>query len=224
MGLLPSPASERWRMFLCWAEPRDGFIVPAGCYQGGSANTTADEERLLYSTFTKRGVIWGRRRISTWLTMSRGLRSCPFGCSGSRGIRSVGHLCMGWVDMDDPMRVINPNYRTKGNLWWLVLLWWQTGIYLAGRTRLVPAEHVIETNLMAKIFPPKILPRRIGLRTGGPFSDLGSYFSNPNLAFRGAPSRLIYLLYTARSSRPTWPTWKLVLSVCLSVCDPGSST
>ena len=43
-------------MFLCLAERRDGFIVLAGCYQGGSANTTADEERVVVFYLHYRGI------------------------------------------------------------------------------------------------------------------------------------------------------------------------
>lgn len=132
MRLLPSLTSQRWRMFLCWAEPRDGFIVLAGCYQGGSANTTADEERLLYS----RGYL--RQEENQYLANDvERIKELPVWLQRFAGY-SLSRPFMGWVDMDDPMKVINPNYRTKGNLWWLVLLWWQAGSYLAGRTRLAP--------------------------------------------------------------------------------------
>ncbi|EXJ79511.1 hypothetical protein A1O1_08775 [Capronia coronata CBS 617.96] len=38
-------------------EPGDAFIMLASCYHGGSANTTADEERLVYSCFMTRGYL-----------------------------------------------------------------------------------------------------------------------------------------------------------------------
>ena len=38
-------------------EPGDGFIMLSSCYHGGSANTTADEERLLFSCFMTRGYL-----------------------------------------------------------------------------------------------------------------------------------------------------------------------
>jgi ectoine hydroxylase-related dioxygenase (phytanoyl-CoA dioxygenase family) len=38
-------------------EPGDGFIMYSSCYHGGSANTTVDEERLLYACFMTRGYL-----------------------------------------------------------------------------------------------------------------------------------------------------------------------
>ncbi|UKZ80187.1 hypothetical protein TrVFT333_007944 [Trichoderma virens FT-333] len=43
----------------CYAElePGDAFIMLASCYHGGSANTTTDEERLVYSCFMTKGFL-----------------------------------------------------------------------------------------------------------------------------------------------------------------------
>lgn len=38
-------------------EPGDAFIMLASCYHGGSANTTTDEERLLFSCFMTKGTL-----------------------------------------------------------------------------------------------------------------------------------------------------------------------
>lgn len=38
-------------------EPGDAFIMLASCYHGGSANTTDDEERLVYSCFMTKGFL-----------------------------------------------------------------------------------------------------------------------------------------------------------------------
>ncbi|KAI7977572.1 hypothetical protein EIK77_000522 [Talaromyces pinophilus] len=38
-------------------EPGDGFIMLSSCYHGGSANTTPDEERLVYSCFMTKGFL-----------------------------------------------------------------------------------------------------------------------------------------------------------------------
>lgn len=38
-------------------EPGDGFIMLSSCYHGGSANTTTDEERLVYSCFMTKGFL-----------------------------------------------------------------------------------------------------------------------------------------------------------------------
>jgi ectoine hydroxylase-related dioxygenase (phytanoyl-CoA dioxygenase family) len=38
-------------------QPGDAFLMLASCYHGGSANTTADEERLVYSCFMTKGFL-----------------------------------------------------------------------------------------------------------------------------------------------------------------------
>lgn len=38
-------------------QPGDAFIMLASCYHGGSANTTSDEERLVYSCFMTKGFL-----------------------------------------------------------------------------------------------------------------------------------------------------------------------
>jgi ectoine hydroxylase-related dioxygenase (phytanoyl-CoA dioxygenase family) len=47
--------------------PGDGFIMLASCYHGGSANTTKDEERLLFSCFMTRG--WLRQEENQYLAV-----------------------------------------------------------------------------------------------------------------------------------------------------------
>lgn len=87
-----------------------------GCYHAGSANTTEDEERLLYSTGTTRGYLRqeenqylavGVERVREmdlprWL-----LRFMGFGLS---------RPFAGWVEMDDPLRVVDPEVEIEGNL------------------------------------------------------------------------------------------------------------
>jgi ectoine hydroxylase-related dioxygenase (phytanoyl-CoA dioxygenase family) len=60
------PADER---FARYAElnPGDGFIMLSSCYHGGSANTTKDEERLLFSCFMTRG--WLRQEENQYLAV-----------------------------------------------------------------------------------------------------------------------------------------------------------
>jgi ectoine hydroxylase-related dioxygenase (phytanoyl-CoA dioxygenase family) len=45
--------------------PGDGFIMLSSCYHGGSANTTENEERLLFSCFMTRG--WLRQEENQYL-------------------------------------------------------------------------------------------------------------------------------------------------------------
>lgn len=44
-------------------QPGDGFIMLSSCYHGGSANTTKDEERLVYSCFMTKGYL---RQVSAY--------------------------------------------------------------------------------------------------------------------------------------------------------------
>lgn len=43
--------------FYAELEPGDGFIMLSSCYHGGSANTTDNEERLVYSCFMTKGYL-----------------------------------------------------------------------------------------------------------------------------------------------------------------------
>jgi len=43
--------------FYAELEPGDGFMMLSSCYHGGSANTTKDQERLVYSCFMTKGYL-----------------------------------------------------------------------------------------------------------------------------------------------------------------------
>ncbi|KAK4652885.1 hypothetical protein QC762_503360 [Podospora pseudocomata] len=43
--------------FFTEMNPGDGFVMLSSCFQGGSASTTRDEERLIYSCFTTKGYL-----------------------------------------------------------------------------------------------------------------------------------------------------------------------
>jgi ectoine hydroxylase-related dioxygenase (phytanoyl-CoA dioxygenase family) len=53
---LDTPPSEDLAVY-AELEPGDGFIMLSSCYHGGSANTTTDEERLVYSCFMTKGFL-----------------------------------------------------------------------------------------------------------------------------------------------------------------------
>lgn len=56
--------------------PGDGFIMLSSCYHGGSANTTKDEERLVFSCFMTRG--WLRQEENQYLAVpSETAKSLP---------------------------------------------------------------------------------------------------------------------------------------------------
>lgn len=111
---LPPPSNDDQCVY-AELEPGDGFMVMAGCYHGGSANTTADEERRLYSTFSTRG--WCRQEENQYLANDvEKVKELPVWLQRYMGY-SLSRPFMGWVDMDDPMKVINPDYHTEGDLW-----------------------------------------------------------------------------------------------------------
>jgi len=51
---LETPPSEDLA-FYAELQPGDGFMMLSSCFHGGSANTTTNEERLLYSCFMTKG-------------------------------------------------------------------------------------------------------------------------------------------------------------------------
>jgi len=56
LQLTSTPPVEE-EAFYAELEPGDAFIMLASCYHGGSANTTEDEERLVYGTFVTKGML-----------------------------------------------------------------------------------------------------------------------------------------------------------------------
>ncbi|KAI9793231.1 MAG: hypothetical protein M1816_000652 [Peltula sp. TS41687] len=110
---LPPPKDEN-RAFYAELEPGDGFMVLSGCYHAASANHTSDQERLLYSTFTTRGYL--RQEENQYLAndVDR-IRRLPVWLQRFAGY-SLSRPFLGWVDMGDPMRVINPEVQSQGDL------------------------------------------------------------------------------------------------------------
>ena len=109
----PPPSEDK--TFYAELQPGDGFMVFAGCYHGGSANTTADEERLVYSTFTTRGYL--RQEENQYLANDmEAVRKLPVWLQQFMGY-SLSRPFMGWVNMDDPMRAINPDFKSLDELW-----------------------------------------------------------------------------------------------------------
>ncbi|KAF1960674.1 phytanoyl-CoA dioxygenase family protein [Byssothecium circinans] len=110
---LPPPTED----FTLYAElePGDGFMVLSGCYHGGSANTTADEERLLYSTFTTRGYL--RQEENQYLSNDpKVIKELPIGLQKFAGYE-LSRPFMGWVDMESPWNWLHPEDKVTGELW-----------------------------------------------------------------------------------------------------------
>lgn len=108
------PPPDETRTFYAELEPGDGFMVFSGCYHAGSANHTSDQERLLYSTFTTRGYL--RQEENQYLANEvEKIKRLPLWLQRFAGY-SLSKPFMGWVNMDDPMRVINPQAESLGDL------------------------------------------------------------------------------------------------------------
>jgi ectoine hydroxylase-related dioxygenase (phytanoyl-CoA dioxygenase family) len=72
-------------------DPGDAFIVLSACFHSGSANATADEERLAYSIFFTKG--WMRQeKINTLPMILRRLRNFRNGFKSGLGMDLAGHF------------------------------------------------------------------------------------------------------------------------------------
>ncbi|EXJ88144.1 hypothetical protein A1O1_05072 [Capronia coronata CBS 617.96] len=86
--------------------PGDGFIMLSSCYHGGSANTTTDQERLLFSCFMTRG--WLRQEENQYLCVPWDVaRSLPVRIQKLLGY-AISEPMLGWVDFKDPRMVLDP--------------------------------------------------------------------------------------------------------------------
>ncbi|KAG0649924.1 Dioxygenase himG [Hyphodiscus hymeniophilus] len=84
----------------------DGFIMLSSCYHGGSANTTENEERLLFSCFMTRG--WLRQEENQYLAVPPEIaRKLPVRVQKILGY-DVSEPMLGWVDFKDPRAAIDP--------------------------------------------------------------------------------------------------------------------
>ncbi|KAJ6443236.1 phytanoyl- dioxygenase family protein [Purpureocillium lavendulum] len=87
-------------------DPGDGFIMLSSCYHGGSANTTKDEERLVFSCFMTRG--WLRQEENQYLAVPLEVaKRLPLRIQKLMGY-ATSEPMLGWVDFKDPLVVINP--------------------------------------------------------------------------------------------------------------------
>ncbi|KAK0701344.1 hypothetical protein B0T21DRAFT_300532, partial [Apiosordaria backusii] len=92
--------------FFAELNPGDGFMMLSSCFHGGSANTTADQERLVYSCFMTKGYLRqvssfsDRKKTSTWRPHSRKSASTTMLiCRNSLGTRSATRFGAGWTWM-----------------------------------------------------------------------------------------------------------------------------
>lgn len=86
--------------------PGDGFMMLSGCFHGGSANKTKDEERLVYSTFSTRG--WMRQEENQYLANDiEKIKELPEWLQERVGY-GLSPPFLGWIDLKNPMLVLHP--------------------------------------------------------------------------------------------------------------------
>ena len=108
------PARED-QTFYAEMEPGDAFIVLSGCYHGGSANKTEDEERLVYSTFSTRG--WMRQEENQYLANEiEAIKRLPDWLQERVGF-GLSRPFLGWVNLSNPMQVLHPGNGKYKDLW-----------------------------------------------------------------------------------------------------------
>lgn len=92
-------------------EKGDAFLMLASCFHGGSANTTADEERLIFSTFATRGTL--RQEENQYLCVSKEkMKQLPVETQQFAGY-SLSEPFLGWVSPCFPYFVYSLRRRKK---------------------------------------------------------------------------------------------------------------
>ncbi|CRG87157.1 putative protein YJR154W [Talaromyces islandicus] len=87
--------------------PGDAFMMLSGCFHGGSANSTKDEDRVLLSTFNTRG--WLRQEENQYLANSLDtIKKLPRALQERMGYE-LSRPFLGWVDLQSPMAMLYPD-------------------------------------------------------------------------------------------------------------------
>ncbi|KAF2671667.1 PhyH-domain-containing protein [Microthyrium microscopicum] len=95
-------------------EPGDAFIMLASCYHGGSANTTKDEERRVYSMHFTKGYL--RQEENQYLAISRErILELPEQAQKKLGYEMSAPF-VGWVDLVDPLAFIKGEKVQAGDV------------------------------------------------------------------------------------------------------------
>ncbi|KAJ9499880.1 hypothetical protein H2202_004870 [Exophiala xenobiotica] len=96
--------------------PGDAFMMLSGCFHGGSANTTEDEDRILLSTFSTRG--WLRQEENQYLANSiESIKDLPPALQERMGY-GLSRPFMGWVELKSPMLLLHPqSIKDLKDLW-----------------------------------------------------------------------------------------------------------
>ncbi|PMD50301.1 uncharacterized protein K444DRAFT_637688 [Hyaloscypha bicolor E] len=85
----------------------DAFMMFASCYHGGGANTTKDQERLLFSCFMTRG--WLRQEENQYISFTREETLAMDKDVQKIAGYQLSEPFLGWVKSTDPMVVLDPS-------------------------------------------------------------------------------------------------------------------
>lgn len=85
----------------------DAFMMFASCYHGGGANTTKDQERLLFSCFMTRG--WLRQEENQYISFTREQTLKMDKDVQKIAGYQLSEPFLGWVKSTDPMVVLDPS-------------------------------------------------------------------------------------------------------------------
>ena len=109
------PAQEEQAVY-AELEVGDAFMMLSGCFLGGSANKTSDEERLVYSTFMTRGYL-RQEEIQYLANDWEEVKKLP-PCLQERMGYGISRPFLGWVNLESPMDILHPEMddirRTSG--------------------------------------------------------------------------------------------------------------
>jgi ectoine hydroxylase-related dioxygenase (phytanoyl-CoA dioxygenase family) len=97
-------------------EPGDAFMMLGGTYHGAGANTTEDQERLVYAAFATRGYL--RQEENQYLANDLDkIRQLPEDLQRFAGF-GVSKPFMGWVEMEDPIVQVLNGKSEVGEQYW----------------------------------------------------------------------------------------------------------
>ena len=93
-------------------QPGDSVMMLSGVYHGGSKNTTGGS-RVVWTTHTTRG--WIRQEENQYLCNDvEKIKKLPLWLQMFCGW-SMSKPFMGWVDLDDPIKLLHPDLKLEGD-------------------------------------------------------------------------------------------------------------
>lgn len=96
-------------------ERGDAFMMLASCFHGGSANTTTNEERLIFSSFMTKGYL--RQEENLYLAVNRDvMRKYSVDIQKVAGY-SLSEPFLGWVNSTDPRKLLDPEIPDNTDMW-----------------------------------------------------------------------------------------------------------